>query len=468
MKTYLLTLFLLSVGSAYGQVTFFVQHVPAATPAHAALYVAGDFNGWNPGDPAYRLTEDSSGTYRITLKARPEGTPIQFKFTRGSWETVEKGSAGEELQNRQFVYGNKDTLYFKVLNWADLISDGGGGSSTADTNVHLLSKAFFIPQLNRYRRIWIYLPPDYYSGSDAYPVLYMHDGQNLFDDKTAFAGEWQVDETLNRFYLDGKKIPIVIGIDNGGSRRIDELTPWVNPQYGGGEGKLYTRFIVETLKPYVDSAFRTLLDRKHTAIMGSSLGGLLSFYAALNYQDVFGMAGIFSPSFWFSDSVWRFVRMHPAKQQVRLYLLCGGNESAEMVPDMMTMKDSLEAVGFLNKNIFSKVVPGGQHNEKLWQEAFGNAWLWLSGQKEVTGLMLSSKDFPFLVYPNPVDQNLYLAFSGKAGNVEVEIFDVHGIAVMRKKKVRAGKINVARLKAGFYLLKVTREDSSYFWPVLKK
>ncbi len=466
MKLILLFPLMLFTGYVSGQVTLCVDSVPVSTPENAPVYVAGDFNGWNPGDPDYRLTKDTLGVYRITLTARPEGTAIQFKFTRGSWETVEKGASGEELANRQFVFGNQDTLHLKIMNWADMLS-GGGENSTADTNVHILSKAFFIPQLNRYRRIWIYLPPDYYLGSDAYPVLYMHDGQNLFDDNTAFAGEWQVDETLNRFYLDGKKIPIVIGIDNGGSRRIDELTPWINPQYGGGEGKLYTRFIVETLKPYVDSAFRTLPDRKHTAIMGSSLGGLLSFYAALKYQDVFGMAGIFSPSFWFSDSVWRFVRMHPAKQQIRLYLLCGGNESTEMVPDMMAMKDSLLSAGFANENISTKVVPGGQHNEKLWREAFGKAWLWLSDQQNVTGVKPVVKR-AFQIFPNPVENDLTIDFPAEAGQVMMEIFNLNGLRIMQKENIQPGKMNVSFLASGYYLLKIKKDGENFFFPLLKQ
>jgi predicted alpha/beta superfamily hydrolase len=128
-----------------------------------------------------------------------------------------------------------------------------------------MDENFFMPQLNRSRRIWLYLPPAYETSGLSYPVMYMHDGQNLFDVLTAYSGEWEVDEALNTLASQGHKVPIVVGIDNGGTNRIGEYTPWSNPDYGGGDGDLYIRFIVETLKPYIDQHYRTLSDRSNTA-----------------------------------------------------------------------------------------------------------------------------------------------------------------------------------------------------------
>ena len=122
----------------------------------------------------------------------------------------------------------------------------------------------------------------------------MHDGQNLFDNQTSFAGEWKVDEALNNLATQGKKVPIVIGIENGGNYRIGEYTPWVNPDYGGGDSEKYRQFIVETLKPDVDQIYRSLPGRENSGIMGSSLGGLISHFGSLRYQSVFGKAGILS------------------------------------------------------------------------------------------------------------------------------------------------------------------------------
>jgi len=464
IKKFLILFLFLGVHQAFAQVTIFVDSVPPSTPENASIFIAGDFNSWNPGDVNYRLFKDSLGFYTITLKERLEGTTIQYKFTRGSWETVEKGASGEELVNRQFTYGNKDTLHLQILNWADV---SGGGNSTASTNVRILDKAFYMPQLDRYRRIWIYFPPDYDSTTQSYPVLYMQDGQNLFDKETSFAGEWQVDETLNEFYAEGKTVPIVIGIDNGGSRRIDELTPWVDPKYGGGEGKLYTKFIVETLKPYVDAHYRTLPSRENTAIIGSSLGGLLSDYAALAYQDIFGMAGIFSPSFWFSDSVWLFTRQHPATKNIRFYMACGGDESETMVPNMLAMKDSLIAAGFEETDILTKVIPGGQHNEKLWCEAFGPAWLWLS-QKEATAVTRTTILHKKLkMYPNPVGDVLNLVFLPGKGKDSLEVFNADGKKVLEIKDFKPGKLKLKMLKAGFYVVKVNTASAVYVSRLVK-
>lgn len=325
-----------------------------------------------------------------------------------------------------------------------------------------------MPQLRRYRTIRVYLPPDYHLTSESYPVLYMHDGQNLFDDQTSFAGEWQVDETLNRLFTEGKKVPIVIGIDNGGSRRIDELTPWVNPQYGGGEGKKYVQFIVETLKPYVDSVLRTLPSRENTAIMGSSLGGLISDYAAVAYPEVFGMAGVFSPSFWFSDSVWRFTRLHPAQSPVRFYMLCGGAESEQMAPDMLAMKDSLTAAGFDAGMIFTKVVPGGQHNEKLWRDAFGNAWLWLSQQDGSTSVKSVSKTSVLRLHPNPAHNSTRFSVPPGTKIDKVEIFDAFGKRVRPIADFGAGRLNVKALSPGLYFLLVVTGERTYFSRLVKE
>ncbi len=243
---------------AFAQVTFTVVTLPSYTPPQDSLYIAGNFTGWEPGSPAYLLHKNNAGKWSITLAPQATGTVINFKFTRGSWATVEKGAGGEEISDRTYTFGNSDSVSITIFNWADA---GGGGNSTAASNVKIISTDFFIPQLNRNRRIWMYFPPAYETSGSSYPVLYMHDGQNLFDAITSFSGEWEVDETLNKLAAEGKRVPLVVGIDNGGADRISEYTPWSNTQYGGGDGEKYMKFIVETLKPYIDQHYRTLPDR---------------------------------------------------------------------------------------------------------------------------------------------------------------------------------------------------------------
>lgn len=229
------------------------------------------------------------------------------------------------------------------------------------------------PQLNTTKKIWIYLPKSYQLSDKRYPVIYMPDGQNLFDKKTAYAEEWEVDETLDRLNAE----VIVIGIEHGNEKRIDELTPFKNEKYGGGKADEYLEFIVKTLKPYIDTNYRTKTKAKNTTIFGSSLGGLVSFYAILKYPEIFGKAGVFSPSFWFSKDIYDLMEKAP-ETKARIYLLCGDNESGDMVTDINKMNRLLERNRCYCLKLTKKViVKGGQHNEKLWREGFENAYLWL-------------------------------------------------------------------------------------------
>jgi len=229
------------------------------------------------------------------------------------------------------------------------------------------------PQLNTTKKIWVYLPKSYFLSDKKYPVIYMHDAQNLFDKTTAFAEEWEVDETLDRL----KAEVIVIGIEHGNDKRTDELTPYKNEKYGGGKADDYLEFIVKTLKPYVDNNYRTKTKAKNTTIFGSSLGGLVSFYAVLKYPEVFGKAGIFSPSFWFSKDIYDLMEKSPTTK-ARIYFLCGDNESEEMVTDLNKMDRLLDRNRCYCLKLTKKVIiKGGQHYEKLWREGFENAYLWL-------------------------------------------------------------------------------------------
>ncbi len=230
------------------------------------------------------------------------------------------------------------------------------------------------PQLDTLKTIWVYLPKNYENSSIKYPVIYMHDAQNLFDASTSYVGEWKIDETLDSLQLN----VIIVGIEHGGHKRIDELTPYNHPKYKGGQGDAYLNFIIKTLKPYIDITYRTRKNRKSTGIWGSSLGGLLSFYAILKHPDVFGKAGVFSPSFWYSKDIFQLAESVPEKtfHHCSIYMATGSEEGDQMVSDHLMMTSILDDKGMSAKNFKSTIAEGENHNEKFWMREFGRAVQW--------------------------------------------------------------------------------------------
>ena len=250
--------------------------------------------------------------------------------------------------------------------------------STASKNVSIIEKEFIIPELNNIsHKIWVYLPPNYDQSSKKYPVIYMHDGQNLFDNATSYIGEWEVDETLNELFNKTGKGFIVVGIENGGEERINEYTPWKNEKYGGGKGEIYIDFLVNTLKPYIDVTYRTKPQQKHTGLIGSSLGGLISYYGGLKYPATFSKIGALSTSFWFSDEIIDFTKEQGNIKNVKLFLLVGEKEGEEMVTGTEKNEKLLLETGFKQKNIKSKINPEGNHNETFWKSEFLEVVSWL-------------------------------------------------------------------------------------------
>jgi predicted alpha/beta superfamily hydrolase len=359
------------------QLRLHLSQVPVTTPGSDTLYLAGSFNGWNPADPAYRLQQRPQG-YLFSLPVDAGGA--EFKITRGSWQTVETDAAGQDIPNRRLDLGKPGKLRLQVAGWKDQLAQPAAPlPSSAAANVQVLQDSFFMPQLNRHRRIWLYLPPGYDSSGKRYPVLYMHDGQNLFDAATAYAGEWGVDEILNRLIVEGQSEGvIVVGIDHGGEGRIPEYTPFVNSRYPSGEGAAYLQFIVETLKPHIDSTFRTLPEQRQTGLMGSSLGALISLYGAVEYPEVFGRIGLFSPAFWFNPQIFDWVEkgLDPAAGQ-RFLLLASEQESESMIPQMQQMHQLLQRKGVPGDRLFYNAHPDGAHSEWYWQREFAGAFLWL-------------------------------------------------------------------------------------------
>ena len=376
--TYLILIFIVFCSELLsGQVTFVIDDIPKNTPANDTIFISGNFEGWTGGQDNYKLKLiDGKHVYTFS---EMEDKSIEFKFTRGSWSKVEVDHEGIQTKNRTYSFThNNDTVNLSISKWHDSSPE----KTTASKNVHILSENYNMSPLNKNRRVWIYLPEEYKKSDKKFPVLYMHDGQNLFDKSLSFSGEWEVDETLDKLQDSLGLELIVVAIDNGGQERIDEYSPWKLKNYPTKvQGDQYVKFITENLKPYVDREYRTIKDAQNTGIMGSSLGGLISFYAAIEYPEVFGKAGVFSPSFPLVDDEISISQNDPELQKLKLYFMSGGREGHDVVNQMNQTSEKMISSGLPVKNIHIQVNPEGEHNEKLWKEEFESAVIWLFKNK---------------------------------------------------------------------------------------
>lgn len=358
------------------RVTFVIDSVPGKKGTN--LFLAGSFNSWNPSDNNCRFTAQR-GKYTLTVSL--PAAQYEYKVTRGDWKKVEVNEDFSPSPNRVIDVASDTTIHLKIGAWADnrpptekRVAHSASGA------VHILDTAFYMPQLGRYRRIWIYLPQSYRATKQKYPVLYMQDGQNVFDAATSYSGEWGVDEFLDTLCNDCRQA-IVVAIDNGAERRMNEYNPWSFQNFGKGEGDQYIDFLVKTLKPYIDTHYRTLRSKKYTSVAGSSMGGLISLYAVLKYPKVFGSAGIFSPAFWTAGGIDRAVTADAKKVRSELFFYAGGKESETMVSDMRRIENDIKKLS--TSQIKEIVDEDARHNEAAWKKHFAEfyKWVFCSGSK---------------------------------------------------------------------------------------
>jgi predicted alpha/beta superfamily hydrolase len=269
---------------------------------------------------------------------------------------------------------NSDTIVnIHITHWSDHFKSQPR-KSTANRHVIVAEQEVYMPQLKRHRKIRIYLPESYHTSGKKYPVLYMHDGQNLFDDSTSFSGEWGIDEAMDSLGVMFGEM-IIVGIDHGGSRRINEYAPYDMERFGEGEGDAYADFLVKTLRPYIRKNYRTKNCRKHQFIAGSSMGGLISFYAMLKYPRKFGGAGVFSPAFWVAPALKDEVRKKGNKVKGKIYFYAGKEESETMVPDLLSIHEIMFAVS--KARLTTVIRTEGKHSESTWRKEFPLFYEWM-------------------------------------------------------------------------------------------
>lgn len=359
----------------------FVVTAPASTPDDQPLYVAGSAPALGNWDAAgLPLVRGEDGLHRADAELLAAVT-YEFKITRGTWGTVERGPEGQDLPNRQLLLDADDTqVPVVVASWIDR-GRTIPGRITISGELRLHKK---LPSmiLGNERDVAVWLPPGYDDDEAArYPVLYMHDGQNLFNAAAAYAGvEWGVDEAMSRLIAAGDVPPtIVVGIYNTPARDA-EFTP-------SRRGNEYARFIVEELKPWIDARYRTLTDRRHTAIAGSGLGGLITLHIAHEHAQTFGRAAALSP--WLRDNdrplSLQWTDGAPlADTRLWLDVAVGGGENFPVITqldDAQSLAARLSAAHDRAVDRFGALRyhewPDGAQDETGWSKQIGPVLTWL-------------------------------------------------------------------------------------------
>ncbi len=241
--------------------------------------------------------------------------------------------------------------------------------------------SIYSPELRNQRKLYVYLPPSYANTEQRYPVIYMQDGQNLFDQALSYAGEWQVDETMEALSREGIEA-IVVGVPNAGVRRIDEYSPFKDQRLRkGGRGDWYVAFLANTVKPLIDRDFRTLPEREHTGVLGSSMGGLISLYALFCRPEVFGFAGVMSPSLWFAQgAIFSYVQQADTRpgwihldigthegNDTRIVTGAVSTYTSRYLASAHRMRDLLDRKGYrLGHDLQYQEEEEATHNEAAW------------------------------------------------------------------------------------------------------
>ena len=347
----------------------FRVRVPPSTPQDGEIWIAGgipSLGSWN--GRGLILERQTDGSYAGTVPV-PPGTFVEFKVTRGGWETVEKSKEGREIRNRSLVMpARPETAEVLVEAWRDQVEEQARVSTVTGTIQHhpqLTGK-----DLRHDRDVWVWLPPGYESHPAArYPVLYMHDGQNVFDAATSFIGlEWEADETATRLIAQGGMEPVIIvAVANTSDRTLEYAPP--SGQSGGGDA--YGRFLVEELKPFIDRTYRTRPEV--TGLAGSSLGGLITLYLGLEYPGTFTRLGLISPAvFWNEGEIFRRLETAP-KPEARIWLDVGTLEGVtpqdheRWLGSVRALRDALLAKGFvIGGDLAYLEDEGAVHNEGAW------------------------------------------------------------------------------------------------------
>lgn len=359
--------------SAQYKVTIILSVPDIDNKADNKYFLSSEANGWKSGDTLY-MFKKVNGQLILSFIYNSKYF-IQCKANRGDDRKYECSSEGYGIANRLFEVKGDTTFKLTVQGWTDLIEK----KHTVSINVKILFDSFPVKSLNTTKQISVYLPPTYKNSKKRYPVIYINDGESLFDQVYTDNGkEWKLDEVLDSLNQKGKGEFIVIGISSG-ENRLAEYSPYSTKKLKEPKGKNYLSFIINDLIPYVNKNFRTKIGPENTSIGGSSMGGLISFFAALEFPNVFGSAAVFSPAYWNSiskDSLISEITQKSQSIKSKIFFYGGG---AEGIQDLQSTLSEIQTLLTKNKEIKTALLINqeGMHQEKYWTEPFKQFVLWL-------------------------------------------------------------------------------------------
>lgn len=384
-------------------------------PQGTNVSIGSSLNTWNPKDSEWFAVKLDETHFSISVSLDREyiGQEIEYKWTLqypdsegNGWEFSENAAGSGLYGNRKYKIKETDNVIDDTVSFPSKPEEIKSTLTYGKLETIEMSMPQFSDGRKRTIRVWL---PEGYDAEDSekkYSVLYMHDGQNLFDAATSFLGEWEVDESLTKLMKEGYESTIVVGIDNGELERFNELSPgWELSTLGKGyisnpAGEKYADFIVNTVKPYIDGHFNTNPQREYTGIGGSSMGGIMSLYMAMEYADVFDYGIIFSPAMHvYQDGVLEkfFGKYDFASMQdlPKLYLFAGAEtggsepgtpyDEACITKYVEIIKNHLTDRNYPEGNIGTLIDQDAYHIESDWAKKFPIALQWLSKVRENHG-----------------------------------------------------------------------------------
>lgn len=472
-KIFTLLLFYVFV-NAHAQVVLRIKSLPENTPLKARFSIICEQNNWNASDSNFLFNKVKNDW---VLKLPNLSDTFFYKITRFSNNKIEVDAGFKEIENRMVLPSEKGIVNVNIFNWSDFKKHHSDNS-----NVEILSDSFYSEFLGSARKIWIYLPNDYYTDKQKkFPIIYALQGQNLFDNYTADNTEWRIDETLKSMQYKNDNGCIVVGIE-GLKNEADRETDLFYKGFGANDtslAKYVGLFINYELRPYIDSTYKTKINGDYFAIIGAGKYAQLALTIGLKYPYSFSKIGLFSPIFSHQDSLYNFIENNKRKRPTRVYITVGYNDSIAK-PETSEKLQSflLEKADFFDSEVNLETKLKGVHDETFWTTMFKPCYLWLfeSMNHNIPVRYIkynnNRSDMIAKVYPNPAKVNITIETDANLIRILTENGDLmeeikgtppsylleKKYLIINQKEKRTYQIDLSKYKPGNYYVVFTENS----------